>query len=191
MVLIVYKNNINITKYKIVGIETNYICRHPDKNDNSQEAQEKFVEITTAYEILTDDDKRRQFEAAKYGNPYGNRGGHDGFGFSYFFQNVKPIFSETFSITYENYDPFVGSSQEMWVILFYTDRCAPCIEHAPIWEQTAKSLSDFVRFGRINADEQGNLLRHFRVRTIPVVIAVLGNGDTHSYYGRLEFHGLR
>lgn len=34
---------------------------HPDKND-APEAEEKFMEIADAYQILTDDDRRREWE---------------------------------------------------------------------------------------------------------------------------------
>ena len=34
---------------------------HPDKNQ-SPEAEEKFMEIAEAYQILTDDEKRREWE---------------------------------------------------------------------------------------------------------------------------------
>lgn len=61
-------------------------------------------------------------------------------GFNSWFQNRKPIFSETYWITYENFD-VLTSGDDVWVIEFFTDRCAPCIENAPIWEQTGISKS--------------------------------------------------
>ena len=58
---------------------------HPDKNQ-SPEAEEKFMEIAEAYQILTDDEKRREWERNQ-GQGQGtwfrskSRGG-GGFGFS-------------------------------------------------------------------------------------------------------------
>ena len=47
--------------YKTLAIQW-----HPDKND-SPEAEEKFMEIADAYQILTDDEKRREWEKSQQG----------------------------------------------------------------------------------------------------------------------------
>ena len=35
---------------------------HPDKNPDDPEAEAKFIEINTAYELLSDPDRRRDFD---------------------------------------------------------------------------------------------------------------------------------
>jgi DnaJ-class molecular chaperone len=64
---------------------------HPDKNP-SEEAQSKFQEISAAYEILGDTDKRKNYdmggtgeEDGRHGSPFGPGGpfGHGGPGFSF------------------------------------------------------------------------------------------------------------
>ena len=39
---------------------------HPDKNNGSKESEEKFKEITQAYEVLRDPDKRSMYD--RYGD---------------------------------------------------------------------------------------------------------------------------
>lgn len=39
---------------------------HPDKNANDPKAAEMFKEVTFSYKILSDPDKRRQYDAAGF-----------------------------------------------------------------------------------------------------------------------------
>lgn len=77
--------------YKILGVSKNAndkeiktafrqltLKYHPDKNNGDQEAHDKFIEIGEAYEVLSDPQKRDNYD--KYGDANGPMGGGNPFG---------------------------------------------------------------------------------------------------------------
>lgn len=79
---------------------------HPDRNKNDKNAEEKFKEINTAYEILSDKKKRTQYDqfgqqAFSGGAQGGFSGGFDFGGFSGFGESFADLF-ETFFTGSEN-----------------------------------------------------------------------------------------
>lgn len=52
---------------------------HPDVN-KAPDAEERFKEISEAYAVLSDDDKRRRYDAMRSGNPFAGAAGGYGYG---------------------------------------------------------------------------------------------------------------
>lgn len=52
---------------------------HPDKNPGDKQAEEKFKEAAEAYEVLSDDDKRRMYDQYGHSGLRGSSGGAGGF----------------------------------------------------------------------------------------------------------------
>jgi molecular chaperone DnaJ len=68
---------------------------HPDRNPNNPDAEERFKELTEAYAILADSDKRSMYDRFGHAGVGGTAGGGMGFDGSAF-QDLGDIFGEFF-----------------------------------------------------------------------------------------------
>ena len=67
---------------------------HPDKNPGDKEAEERFKEIQGAYDVLSDPEKRKQYDAfgSADGRPGGFPGGGGHGGFNFDFGDISDLF---------------------------------------------------------------------------------------------------
>ena len=93
--------------YQLLGVDRNVspedlkkayrklaIKYHPDKNPGNKEAEEKFKDISLAYEVLSDPEKRRQYD--QYGHEAYTNSQRAGGGAGADFRHAQDIFSQFF-----------------------------------------------------------------------------------------------
>jgi len=69
---------------------------HPDRNQNDAEAEAKFKEVSEAYSVLSDDDKRARYDRFGHQGLEGGGGGQGPAGFEDIFQHFGDIFGDIF-----------------------------------------------------------------------------------------------
>ena len=98
--------------YEILGVSKNAskeeikkayrklaIQYHPDRNPESKEAEERFKELSEAYSVLCDEDKRRVLDQFGHAGLSGNGGFPNGFDISTSFADVfSDIFQDFFGV---------------------------------------------------------------------------------------------
>ncbi|CUS83463.1 molecular chaperone DnaJ [Candidatus Kryptobacter tengchongensis] len=99
--------------YKILGVSENATIDeikqaykklamkyHPDRNPGDKQAEEKFKEINEAYSVLSDPEKRKQYDQLrKFGAKFEGGGFPGGFNFEDIFSNFRTGFGEGFNFT--------------------------------------------------------------------------------------------
>jgi len=69
---------------------------HPDRNPNDKQAEERFKEVNEAYQVLSDPQRRAQYERYGHAAFEGARGGGGGFGGFDFTQGFEEVFADIF-----------------------------------------------------------------------------------------------
>lgn len=70
---------------------------HPDANPNSPEAAKKFAEATEAYDLLSSEEKRREYDTYGHGGVPGGGGGGGGNPFGGYGMSMDDLFADLFA----------------------------------------------------------------------------------------------
>jgi thioredoxin 1 len=76
----------------------------------------------------------------------------------------------TLEITVQNYELLVLNSQLPVILDFWAPRCGPCNQLSPHLNELALEYGDRVIIGKINVDENSDLLLKYNIRSIPAIL---------------------
>ena len=84
-------------------------------------------------------------------------------------------------ITDENYEEEIAKSEKICLLDFYADWCGPCKMMSPIIDEIAEELDGQIKVGKINSDENLNLVSEYEIMSIPT-IAIIKNGEAQKIF---------
>jgi len=78
----------------------------------------------------------------------------------------RPVLSD---LTRATFDRFVNESP-CAVVDVWAPWCGPCPAMVPVFEALAREFAPEVRFGRVNADDEPELVRRWNVEGLPTIL---------------------
>ncbi|XP_011498447.1 PREDICTED: dnaJ homolog subfamily C member 16 [Ceratosolen solmsi marchali] len=169
---------------------------HPDKNDNPA-AEAKFVEITKAYELLSDPGRRNKFDnhgiteeslpnQRRESNNFNVPDPFEGFfsgNFQFHYQSRDISLFHMMSISHRAYENTIlpKSFRTPHLILLYSDWCFACLQVEPTWRRLIDELEPLgINLVTVHAERELILSRKLNVHSLPC-LAITIDGRTSIY----------
>ncbi|CAL8147772.1 unnamed protein product [Orchesella dallaii] len=174
---------------------------HPDKNKEG-ETEDKFILIKSAYELLSDPERRRLYDQHGITEDSPNLNPRPDYNNFHKFDPIDEILTFTTggsfhfpfadgisylhkqSITSKTFDQNVlpRSNIVPQLLLFYGDWCTGCARAAPTWRSISEELSNVgMDVACVHAERERVVARRMGISAVPAVVLVI---DSHPYHYR-------
>lgn len=80
------------------------------------------------------------------------------------------------AITTENFKELTSKENELVVADFWAEWCGPCKMIGPVIDELSQEYAGKATIGKVNVEEQGDLVVQFGVRNIPTILFIK-NGE--------------
>lgn len=81
-------------------------------------------------------------------------------------------------------------SGKVVVIDFWATWCGPCVKLGPVVEELAEKYGDRAVIGKINIDEESDIVSNFRIRSVPTVLFFKNGEVVDRSVGLVKLSGL-
>ena len=88
-------------------------------------------------------------------------------------------------LTDESFDAELGKHQEVLMVDFWAEWCAPCRAIAPTLEELARESGGRASLAKVNVDEQPGLAARYGIRSIPTILFVKGGKVVDQVIGAI------
>lgn len=86
-------------------------------------------------------------------------------------------------LTEENFDKEVLTSNKTVLVDFYADWCGPCKMMSPVIDEIAEELSETLKVGKVNVDDNNNLAIKYQIMTIPTMVIIKDGTPVKTFIG--------
>ena len=91
----------------------------------------------------------------------------------------------------DNFEAEVKKSDIPVIVDFWASWCGPCMNLAPIFEETSKDYEGKLKFAKVNVEENQDLAGEFNVRGIPCLIIFNKGEEVERLVGSMEKDALK
>ncbi|XP_069860005.1 dnaJ homolog subfamily C member 16 isoform X2 [Dipodomys merriami] len=182
---------------------------HPDKNKDPG-AEDKFIQISKAYEILSNEEKRMNYD--HYGDAGENQGYqkqqqreyhfrhfHENFYFDESFFHFpfnserRDSIDEKYLLHFSHYvnEVVPDSFRKPYLIKITSDWCFSCIHIEPVWKEVVQELEGLgVGIGVVHAGYERRLAHHLGAHSTPSILGII-NGKVSFFHNAVVRDNLR
>ena len=87
------------------------------------------------------------------------------------------------NLTDENFENEILKSDKVCLVDFYADWCGPCKMMSPVIDKIAEELGESVKVGKVNSDENRDLVIKYQIMSIPSIFVIKDGKVIKNFVG--------